>query len=218
MVRKMQHPKNREENKTVIDKRTFDFILDSVEGRSKDNPEIIGHAAVFNEYADIVWWKERIMPGAFKESIKKDDVRALFNHDSNYILGRNKSGTLVLKEDDIGSSVRIAPPDTQFAKDLVKLIERGDISQMSFAFQVIEDAWEYGEDKEPDKRDMMKVRLFDVSPVTYPAYPTTDVSVRSYEAWQQELIQRSTPKLWKTSLLKRKLALKAKGGYKNEYE
>jgi uncharacterized protein len=211
----------RQQSKPDIDKRAFEFVLDKIEGRSADNPEIVGHAAVFNEYTDIMWWRERVMPGAFKKSIKEDDIRALFNHDSNYILGRNKSGTLTLKEDEVGLSVRIKPPDTQFAKDLVKLIERGDISQMSFAFQVVEDAWQYADDKEPDKRDLIKLRLFDVSPVTYPAYPTTDVSVRSYEAWMKEKednLQRSTPKLWKTSLLKRKLAFKEKGGYKNDYE
>ena len=192
-----------------IEKRAFDFALD-IETRDDKSPKIVGHAAIFNEYADILWWKERMMPGAFKSSIKSDDIRALFNHDPNYVLGRNKAGTLKLREDDKGLFIDVTPPDTQFANDLIKLIERGDISQMSFAFQVIEDKWEYGEDKEPDKRDVMKVKLYDVSPVTYPAFEGTDVAIRSHDIWLKTQKVDAIP--YKVKLAKRRLDLKQKGG------
>ncbi len=101
----------------------------------------------------------------------------------NYVLGRNKSGTLQLIEDDKGLLVRIKPPDTQWAKDLQKSIERGDISQMSFGFVVEEDKWSSHEGK--DVRELKKVKLYDVSPVTYPAYNQTDVGVRAMERYKE---------------------------------
>lgn len=165
---------------TNIEQRTFK--LDSnIEIREEgEGKRLKGHAAVFNEWANIGgWFEERIIPGAFKDSIKEDDVRALFNHDANFVLGRNTAGTLSMAEDKTGLAVDIDPPDTQFASDLMTSIGRGDINQMSFAFRVIEEKWIAGEDKELDKREIIKAQLFDVSPVTYPAYTGTDIALAS---------------------------------------
>ncbi len=193
----------RKDNNNEIEKRSFDFILET---RKEDKPKIVGHAAVFNQYADIAWWKERILPEAFKNTIKKDDIRALFNHDPNHILGRNKNKTLSLREDEKGLYVEIMPPDTQFANDLMKLIERGDISQMSFAFRVLVDEWDEKDEKNI-KRDIKEVKLFDVSPVTYPAFIETDVSLRSYKAWKEQSKNLSN-KAWREKLLLKQLNLK----------
>lgn len=164
-----------------IEKRTVQFVIES---RDDDAPKMIGHAAVFNEETNIAgMFIERVAPGAFKKSIKEDDVRALFNHDPNFVLGRNKAKTLILEEDERGLKIEISPPDTQVARDLTTLMKRGDISQMSFAFQVLRDEWEKGEDGKPDVRTLKKVRLFDVSPVTFPAYEGTDIAVRSHDEW-----------------------------------
>lgn len=150
----------------------------------KEKRKMTGHAAVFGEPADIGgWFREQIEPGAFKSSIRKDDVRALFNHNPDYVLGRNTAGTLTMSEDEKGLKVSIDPPDTDYARNLSHLIERGDINQMSFAFQVLEEEWIRGEKKELDLRKLKKVRLFDVSPVTFPAYEGTDIAVRSHDAW-----------------------------------
>lgn len=163
--------------------RSFDFSM-TAEAEAR---KMTGHAAVFGEPADIGgWFREQIEPGAFKASIKKDDVRALWNHNDDYVLGRNKSGTLKLSEDETGLKVTIDPPDTQVARDLAVSIGRGDVSQMSFAFQVQEEEWIRGEGKELDLRKIKKVRLFDVSPVTFPAYDGTDIAMRSHEVWQKE--------------------------------
>lgn len=154
-----------------------------------DKPQIVGHAAVFNRDSDLIggMFIERIAPGAFAESLAKpDDVRALINHDSNLLLARNISGTLALKEDDRGLHVAIDPPNTTYANDLLESAKRGDISQMSFGFQTIEDSWTRGENGAPDVRTLRKVRLFDVSVVTFPAYPDTDVAVRSHEAFLKQ--------------------------------
>lgn len=146
---------------------------------------IIGYAAVFNSLSeDLGGFREKIDPGAFANSINSDDVRALWNHDSNYILGRNKSGTLTLAEDQRGLKIDITPPDSQWARDLMTSIERGDVSQMSFGFRTVEQRWE-GE--YPDEtRTLMEVQLFDVSPVTFPAYPDTSIGLRSLEEHRKE--------------------------------
>ena len=150
------------------------------------NSEIVGHAAVFDSWSETLGglfpFKEIVRKGAFKDSIIKDDIRALFNHDPNYVLGRNKANTLELEEDEIGLRVRIIPPNTTWAKDLVESIRRGDISQMSIGFIVEEDTW--GTKDGLDIREIKKVQLFDVSPVTFPAYQETDVGVRAMEEYK----------------------------------
>lgn len=146
---------------------------------------IEGHAAVFDSWSEtlggIFPFKEKVRKGAFAESIGRDDIRALFNHDPNYVLGRNRAGTLELVEDDVGLHVRITPPDTSWARDITTSIRRGDISQMSIGFVVEDDEWSSKDGI--DTRELKKVRLFDVSPVTFPAYTATDVGVRAMQEY-----------------------------------
>lgn len=141
---------------------------------------IAGYAAVFDTWSDdLGWFREKIAPGAFADAIRKSDTVALFNHDSNIVLGRTSNDTLRLKEDETGLHMEVDLPDTQAANDLYILVERGDIHQQSFGFIVESQEWKYGEKGEPDERTITKVReLFDVSPVTYPAYPDTSVAKR----------------------------------------
>jgi len=141
---------------------------------------IVGYAAVFNSLSeDLGHFREKIDPGAFAETINSDDIRALKNHNSDYVLGRNKSKTLTLEEDQRGLKIDIIPPDTQWARDLMVSIDRKDVDQMSFGFRTLEYRWE-GE--YPNEiRTLMKAQLFDVSPVTFPAYPDTEVALRSFE-------------------------------------
>lgn len=146
---------------------------------------IEGHAAVFDSWSEtlggIFPFKEIVRKGAFNESIGKDDIRALFNHDPNYVLGRNRAGTLELVEDDIGLRVKITPPDTSWAKDILTSIRRSDITQMSIGFIVEDDKWSTKDGM--DVREIRKVQLFDVSPVTFPAYTATDVGVRAMQEY-----------------------------------
>ena len=145
----------------------------------KEDEKIIGHAAVFDTPVSIGgWFDEVVRKGAFVESIKTDDIRALLNHDPNYVLGRNKAGTLYLEEDENGLLIDNDPPDTQWARDLKVSMKRGDIDQMSFGFRAVEEKWTT-RDGQPDLRELLKVKLYDVSPVTYPAYEETDVQVRT---------------------------------------
>ena len=157
-------------------------IETGTEGDPK-NPQIVGYASVFDSWSEelggVFPFREKVLPGAFAESIVRDDIRALFNHDPNYVLGRNKAGTLEIAEDQKGLLVKITPPNTQWAKDLMVSINRQDITQMSFGFIVLEDVWLEGEGT--DVRELLKVKLFDVSPVTFPAYSQTECNIRSAE-------------------------------------
>lgn len=145
-----------------------------------------GHAALFNSASDdLGGFTEIITPGAFKNAIPRSDIRALFNHDPNFVMGRNKAGTLTVSEDTRGLAMEVTPPDVQWVRDLMVSVERGDIDQMSFGFRVAKggDEWLYTDDSVT--RTITEIEeLFDVSIVTYPAYPDTDVAVRSLDAWK----------------------------------
>lgn len=170
----------------TIERRVFETEMRIERRADPSRPEavvLIGHAAVFNSASvDLGGFREIVAPGAFAETLVSDDIRALFNHDPSAVLGRNRSRTLRLQEDSRGLAFEIDLPDTQMARDLATSIERGDISGNSFGFQTVEDRWERQEGGE--LRTLIKVRLFDVSPVTYPAYPQTDVALRSLEAFR----------------------------------
>ena len=166
-------------------------------------PVIVGRAAVFDALSeDLGGFRERVAPGAFAATIAEDDIRALINHSPDYVLGRNRAGTLKLAEDGEGLSVRITPPDTSYARDLIASIERGDMSGMSFGFRTITDEWNM-EDGET-VRTLKAVRLFDVSAVTFPAYPQTDVAVRALTAFREAL---KPPVPWRRNLGRRRLEL-----------
>lgn len=143
-----------------------------------ETPKIVGYAAVFNELSEEMWgFREMIAPGAFSD-VLDGDVRATYNHDPNYILGRSTVDTLRLKEDEKGLKVEIDPPDTAWARDLLVTMKRGDVNQMSFAFRVELDDWAYTED-EVVRTIISFKELSDVSVVAYPAYPQTSAEVRS---------------------------------------
>jgi uncharacterized protein len=144
-----------------------------------------GYAAVFNEETVIgSWFREVIAPGAFAD-VLTNDVRALFNHDSNIVLARTTNDTLTLLEDDKGLlyEIKLNPDDPDAIRVAAK-VERGDVSQSSFAFWLDEDGedWDRSEVKQ-GKLPLRTIRrvsqLDDVSPVTYPAYTGTSVSARA---------------------------------------
>lgn len=181
----------------MIERRSFQLIEIRAEQSDDKSLRISGHAAVFNKKSnDLMFFREIVLPGAFKKTIKDADVRALWNHDPNFVLGRNKAGTLRLQEDDIGLKTDIDLPDTQFARDIYTSIKRGDVDQMSFGFRTVTDRWRI-ENKEYI-RELIEVELFDVSPVTFPAYPQTDIAARAelrsyYEQKIKEIGQPEAP-------------------------
>jgi HK97 family phage prohead protease len=164
-----------------MEKETRVFKLDTIEVRQDEGepPTIRGYAALYDEPSeDLGGFVEVIERGALSKAVGRDDVRALFNHDANYVLGRNRSGTLELVDDERGLQVNITPPPTQWATDLMTSMRRGDVDQMSFAFSVMDEEWGSKDDK--PQRTLKSVKLYDVSVVTYPAYPTTSAAVRSH--------------------------------------
>jgi len=155
-------------------------LSEPVEFRAKDGVlRAGGYAAKFRTLSqNLGGFVETIEPGTFAKTIQEADVRALFNHDPNMVLGRNKSGTLRLEEDSIGLAYEVDLPDTTVGRDVATLLERGDVSGSSFGFRTIEDEWGETESGFP-LRTLKSVALVDVSPVTYPAYVDTDSAIRS---------------------------------------
>lgn len=201
----------KQQTENLLERRTITLkelrVVDSLSDESTE-PAIDGYASVFDSWSEELGgnqpFRERVIKGAFEETIQNDDIRALFNHDPNYVLGRNKAGTLTLEEDDKGLHVRITPPDTQWAKDLLVSIKRGDITQMSFGFTVILDRWNYEDNTEV--RELLKVKLYDVSPVTFPAYTQTECGIRSaYDNHQKEVVKAKELAKQKLDLRKQKL-------------
>jgi uncharacterized protein len=163
--------------------RTFDITKLTTRDATEDTPSvIIGYAAVFNSPTTIGdWFTEIIAPGAFSRSLSENgDIRALFNHNWDNVLGRTKSGTLKLEEDERGLKFEIELPNTTLARDLAESMARGDINQCSFGFWVTEETWDYS--VEPYVRTVNEVELFEISVVSIPAYDDTEASlVRSKE-------------------------------------
>ena len=155
-----------------------------VKVRSGGKPGISGYAAVFRDQYDSGWFIETIAPGAFSRALKeKQDVRCLFNHDANNLLGRTKSNTLTLAEDGTGLKFSCdLNADTPIATTVRAMVARGDLDGCSFAFMVRKQSWSEQANSEGvtiQYRTIEDVDLYDVGPVTYPAYESTSVSARS---------------------------------------
>lgn len=158
---------------------TIDALaIDEREADGSGKNLLTGYAAVFDQLSQVLYgqFRERIARGAFAGSLA-GDIRALWNHDTNMPLGRTTAGTLALAEDAHGLRVEITPPNTSWGRDAIESIKRGDVDQMSFGFDVLEDDWDQADDGQLI-RTLRKVRLWEVSPVTFPAYPQTTVSAR----------------------------------------
>lgn len=144
-----------------------------------DKKRIRGYAAVFNSPTIIAgWFEEEIAPGAFDRALKeKQDVRCLMNHNPDLLLGRTESDTLTLGVDDHGLWYEDDVPDNNAGRDALESIGRGDMSGSSFGFYIRKQEWIEVEG-EQEKRIIKDVDLFDVSPVTFPAYEDTEVALR----------------------------------------
>lgn len=162
----------------TIERRTYN---EGVELRAEgDNLTAIGYAAVFGSYSqNLGGFVERVDPAAFNKALgDAQDVRALFNHDANKVLGRTRSGTLRLDVDETGLRYEIDLPDTPTGRELAELLRRGDISGSSFGFRTISDDWSQTEDGFP-LRTLKSVALRDVGPVVFPAYTDAGAALRS---------------------------------------
>ena len=171
--------------------RTFDITKLSTRDATEEQPsKITGYAAVFNSKTTIGgWFDEVIEPGAFARSLSENsDIRALFNHNWDNVLGRTKSGTLRLEEDEKGLKFEIELPNTSVGRDLAESMSRGDINQCSFGFWITEENWDYN--VEPALRTIKEVELYEISVVSIPAYDDTEVSLVRSKEIGKEIEQR----------------------------
>lgn len=191
-----------------IERRFLGQESSRVELREDDGktPKIVGLAAVtYNGTAKTqykLWDKtfERIMPGTFDRAVAEDDVRGLFNHDPNQLLGRATAGTLSLAVTKRGLAYEITPGDTTVGRDVLEHVRRGDLQGSSFSFTVTDEAWR--KEKGISIREITGVNLFDVGPVTFPAYEATTTAIRaesdlgearaSFDRWEAELGREAT--------------------------
>ncbi len=152
---------------------------DAAAGEGQSGPVLRGYAAVFNSLShDLAGFKEKILPGAFTDSIKKRDVLALFGHDSLSLLGRMRNGSLSLREDQRGLAFQLRLPRTQLGADIAALVGRSDLSQMSFGFAVPPGGDTWSREGTRIIRTLRKVDLFEISIVPEPAYEQTSVTLR----------------------------------------
>lgn len=161
-------------------------VAQQIELREADDgaKTLVGYAAVFNSPTSIGdYFIEEIAPGAFADTIK-GDVRCLFNHRSENVLGRTKSGTLRLSEDAHGLRFEVDLPKTTLGRDVVELVSRGDVSGCSFDFRAVKQTWD--DTKDPPHRLLQKLEITEISVVTFPAYADTEVAVRSLESARAE--------------------------------
>jgi uncharacterized protein len=163
---------------TNIERRnlTHEFRV-SPEG---EQPKISGYASLTNSPYDCGYWIEQIDAHAFNSVLAKNpDVRGLWNHNPDFVLGRSSARTLQLSLDDRGLAYVIDPPDTSVARDLMVSMRRGDVRESSFAFIVLRDQWTDNPDGSVTRTILEFEELLDVSPVTYPANNATSSQVRS---------------------------------------
>lgn len=208
-----------------IERRFLPQAKVHLEDRQVGLPAIVGLAAVFYDPADpgtqYDWGMgivERIAPTAFDEALTRgDDARGLFNHDPDNLLGRRSAETLRLQKVDRGLEYRIEPPDTELTRSVVAAIRRGDLTGSSFAFYVQSQTWTDEEDL--TIRTINAVELFDVGPVTYPAFESTTTGIRACRPGaepdgelQRSLAEFRERRLGELELLRRKTAMAALDG------
>lgn len=172
---------------------------------------IEGYFSVFNSDYEI--WPgatESIAPGAFSDTLS-DDVRALINHDTTLVLGRNKANTLELREDSRGlwGKIKINPNDSD-AMNLYERVKRGDVDQCSFGFDIVKEDTEFRDDGSIHWT-VRKVKLYEVSCCTFPAYEDTSISARQKEF---EEIKKRQSEVWKANIRNR-LKGESKNGTQN---
>lgn len=186
-------------NRKEIMYRSATVDLKTRDDSENEEPIIEGYFAVFNSETEL--WRgayEVISPTAFDDTLS-NDIRALINHDTSLVLGRNKAGTLSLRTDSRGlwGTVKINPDDPE-AMALYSRVKRGDVDQCSFGFNVIEEETEWRDD-DTVRWTINKADLHEVSVVTFPAYQDTSIQARHAEFDQmherkqlQELQQRKS--------------------------
>lgn len=171
--------------------------VDKLEVRTIEGTEnrvVGGYVNKFNQQSSLMrdrWgdeFVEVISESAFNKTLETKSQKALWNHNTDLVLGSVSAGTLNLFVDGIGLRCEITLPNTTWGNDAYESIQRGDVDGMSFGFRCVEDMWsktQY-EDREIYKRTILEVELFEVSPCVFPAYPDSQINCRSFESFKEE--------------------------------
>lgn len=176
---------NQEEHGGERDRR---FVKGQIElradkGANSGKKMIVGRGIVYDVETQIggsiYGFREIIARGAFTKSLTVEDQRSLFNHDPNLILGRRSAETLRLIEDEQGVGYEVDPPNTSYANDLVESLARRDVTGSSFVFTVSKEEWTWPQDGSEDLplRRVLEGEIYELGPVTFPAYETSEASV-----------------------------------------
>ncbi|WP_104618975.1 HK97 family phage prohead protease [Brachyspira murdochii] len=180
--------------------RSIDINIQKSTDTEGEPLKLRGYAIVYNSLSEPLYgdlFRERINRGAFTKSLLENDQVCLWGHDTRYVLGRKSSGTLILREDDKGLYFEVSLPNTTWARDLKESVDRGDIKQMSFGFKVVRDNWI--DDKETLKeygmpiREVEEITLHEISLVTFPAYPQTNVRHKNEDVYIPKPPDKSIP-------------------------
>ncbi|WP_442797347.1 HK97 family phage prohead protease [Pantoea vagans] len=153
---------------------------------SASDKKLVGYAVRWNSLSEVIWgeFQEQFAPNAFTESLSAgNDVRALYEHDYTNLLGRTSSGTLQLSQDNTGLRFELTPPDTQLGRDVLTLVERGDLSGMSFGFRALKQEWDF--QKTPSLRTITTAELIEITVTSMPAYPESAVEVAQRSLFTQ---------------------------------
>ena len=163
----------------TIEYRGWDPEQAEVRAVDGDGMTFVGYAARFDSPSEWMGFTERIAPGAFTRTLKaRNEVKAFLNHNTDVVLGSTRAGTLKLVQDERGLLAEINLPDTTAGRDLAVSVKRGDVSGMSFGFNIPKGGDEWSDDG--TQRTLKEIALAEVSPVTgFPAYRATSASVRS---------------------------------------
>jgi HK97 family phage prohead protease len=175
---------------TKADRELRIITVGEIRARRGDKPVLEGYAAKFNIRShDFGGWAETIRPGAFTRTIADDDVVMHYDHGIGggmAVFGRTGSKTLRLSQDAIGLRFEADLPNTTAGKDLLELVDRGDIAEMSFAFRARQPGGdEWHQEGVMSIRTLIDVKLFDIAPVVHGQYPQTEIALRSLDAWRK---------------------------------
>lgn len=151
-----------------------------------ENKKLVGYVVRWNSLSEVIWdeFVEQFAPNAFADSLNaNEDIRALYEHDYKQLLGRTRSGTLSLIEDSVGLRFELTPPDTQLGRDVLTLVERGDIAGMSFGFRALKESWDVT--PKPYIRTVLAAELREITVTSIPAYPESGVEVAHRSLFKQ---------------------------------
>ena len=158
-----------------------------------DGRKLAGYAALFNSEASLNGFVEVIRQGAFAKSLADgSNVRALYHHQGDALLGTTKGRTLQLREDARGLAFELDLPNTTHGRDLAILVDRGDVSGCSFGFRVRDGGERWEQRGAQLVRELLDVELAEITLTSIPAYPDTSVALRSLDA----ITRNDTRRLW----------------------